>query len=226
MKKIFCFAIASVLFSAGAFAQQSTSPAKGLYIGAGFTNSWYGVSGTDYLEASSIDNAWYYGPFVEVGYDMDFSKHSGLSVSLRYDFLHSYKGVGTIDPWGNPKFAEGQTCKHYFDIPLRYKFKCPISYHNFFFFDLGPTFNFMLANTTYVRAGGIYYGAGDKIVWSEELPEKYNPFNLSLGATVGFFVGQAKIFLGYDYGGLISFTKEGYGKGQIHSLRFGAAYEF
>lgn len=221
MKKFLFIALASALFATGAYAQQSTSPAKGLYIGAGFINNWYSVDGFD----SSIDNAWYHGPFVEVGYDLGLSTHSALSFALRYDFLHSYQGKGIVTPFIY-LVGETDTYRHYFDIPIKYMFNCQVGYNSRFFFDLGPTFNFMLANTTYARAGSIYVIGAGKYVWSEVDPEAYNPFNVSLGANVGFFVGEAKIFVGYDYGGLISFINKDYGKGQIHQLRIGAAYAF
>lgn len=224
MKKLLTLTIASVLFATAAFAQQSTSPAKGLYIGGGFVNNWYSVEGT----ANSIDNAWYHGPYVEVGYDLGCSQHSAFTFALRYDFLHSYRGAGIITPWGLPLYGETDTYRHYFDIPIRYMFQCNVGMTSRFFFDVGPTLNFMLANTTYTRGGSPYFVTGNKIVWSEtEFASAYNPFNVSLGLNLGFYVGEAKLFVGYDYGGLISFTNVNtYGKGQIHQLRVGAAYAF
>lgn len=65
-----------------------------------------------------------------------------------------------------------------------------------------------------------------KINWYDTELNPYNWFNLSIGASIGVFIDQAKVFVGYDYGGMLSYVKKDFGRGQTHQLRIGAAFVF
>lgn len=216
MKKILLFFVSALLVTVSASAQ------TGLNIGAGVCHNFYVLN--DYKNVP-FDNSCYFGPYIEVGYDTDINKTSGAYFGVRYEFVRRYAAAGTYGPMGMPIVGESFTYRHYIDVPVKYRFTVPISPMSKFFFDLGPTFNFMVGNVSQVNEYTPAAWAGQRINWMTET-NLYNWFNLSIGTNIGFFIDQAKVFIGYDYGGLLSFTQPEYGRGQVHQLRIGAAYVF
>lgn len=230
MKRI-VFVILALIVAVSAIARVP----KGLSIGGGFVNQFYVLN--DHPQ-DPLDNSYYFGPYVEVGYDWNIEKMNGFYVGLRYEFAHKYSGRGTYIP--DPYFppvpyypvplmfvgTEMYTYRHYIDLPIKYRFNWAIDSCTKLFFDLGPTLNFMVGNTTYLNEYLPSIWASQKINWYDTQLNPYNWFNLGIGANIGVFVNQAKIFIGYDYGGIISYTKKDVGRGQTHQLRIGAAYVF
>lgn len=230
MKKIFLV----LVFTIVSVCAVARSP-KGLSIGGGFVNQFYVLN--DHPD-NPLDNSYYFGPYVELGYDWNIEKMNGFYVGLRYEFAHKYNGRGTYIP--DPRFpyvpygyvpvifvgVETYTYRHYIDVPIKYRFNWSMDSCTKFFFDLGPTLNFMVGNTTYLNEylPGIW--DSQKINWYDTELKPYNWFNLSIGANIGFFIDQAKVFIGYDYGGILSYVKKDFGRGQTHQLRIGAAYVF
>jgi len=219
MKKLLLVTAAAVIFALNANAQGP----KGLSIGAGFVHNFYILNDQPDIK---MDNSCYFGPYIEVGYDWNYKEMNGLYVGARYEFVHKYGGVGMYVP-GGTAVAEAYTYRHYIDVPVKYRFTLKIDRLSSFFFDLGPTFNFMVGNVSYLNEFNPRFWSSQKIDWYKDAPDMYNWFNLSIGTNIGFFLDHAKLFVGYDYGGLLSYTNQDYyGRGQVHQLRIGAAYIF
>lgn len=224
MKKLF-FILATLIITVSVSAQSNL----GLSVGGGFVNEFFVLN--DHPN-DNLDNSYYFGPYIEVGYDWNIEKMHGCYVGVRYEFLNRRSAMGSYIP--DPYYpymmtfvgCDANTYRHFFDIPVKYRFNWEIGSAATLFFDLGPTFNFMAGNVTYLSEYTPMLWASQKIDWYKAAPNAYNWFNLSVGLNAGVFVGQAKIFIGYDYGGILSYTKENIGRGQVHQLRIGAAYVF
>lgn len=216
--------VSAVILTVGANAQKLS----GLSIGGGVVHNFYVLNDRPNV---NFDNCCYFGPYVELGYDWNVNKAHGMYFGVRYEFVHHYTGAGAYAP--SPYYpyytvigAEAYTYRHYIDVPIKYRFIHKFNKYNKFFFDLGPTCNFMVGNVSRLNEYIPGFWAGQKINWYDAAPNAYNWFNLSVGTNIGVILGQAKVFIGYDYGGILSYTKEQYGRGQVHQLRIGAAYMF
>jgi len=224
MKKLSLLLIATAVLSFSTNAQTLS----GLSLGAGIVHNYYVMN--DHPNVS-FDNSCYFGPYIELGYDWNVNKTHGMYLGVRYEFVHDYTGAGTyapspIYPYYTVVGAEANTYRHYIDVPVKYRFIHRFNSFNRFFFDLGPTCNFMVGNVSRFTEIIPGFAAGQTVNWYETAPNAYNWFNLSIGTNIGVILDQAKLFIGYDYGGILSYTKEQYGRGQVHQLRLGAAFMF
>ena len=190
---------------------------------------FYGAEKGIYME--ELDRADFYGAFLEVGYDWNFTEHSALTVGLRGNLLfntkfNSQKGIVRKDDYS---FSGQISNRFYLDIPVKYQFSFNVSPKVQLFFDLGPTLNFWLGNRTTeffsAKVGGKSDGDAASANWFKDLDGRYNRVNVSLGADAGVYFHHVKIYLGYDQG-LVPFIKKDFGKSALGQLRVGAAYVF
>lgn len=230
MKKIILALIASAI-AVSAFAGRPT----GLRLGGGYSMNFYksAADGSALIGGDlGLDNAYYYGAFVEVGYDWVFTQHSALNVGLRCNLLFNDKVKGNRvgeKGWG---YSGQFSNRCYLDIPVMYQFSFNLSPKVQMFIAAGPTVNFWLSNaTTFVYAANVEkqdYGQTYNVDWFKDNlygKDFYNRVNVSLGGQLGVYFYHVKIYAGYDQG-LIPFTKKDYGKSSLGQLRIGAAYVF
>jgi len=206
----------------------SAQSLSGISLGAGLVHNYFVLNDHSNI---SFDNSCYLGPYIEAGYDWNVNKTNGIYMGVRYEFVQHYTGAGSYAPspyypFYVPVVAEAYTYRHYIDVPIKYRFVHRFNTFCRFFFDLGPTCNFMVGNVS--RFSEIIPGfwSSQTVNWYDAAPNAYNWFNLSLGTNIGVILDHAKLFVGYDYGGILSYTKPEYGRGQVHQIRFGAAYMF
>ena len=226
MKKVL-FIIMALAITVSASAQSDRR--LGLSVGGGFVNEFFVLNN---LPNDNLDNSYYFGPYVEVGYDWNIEKLHGFYAGVRYEFLNRHTGAGCYVP--SPYYpyypvaigCDANTYRHFIDVPFKYRLTWDINGYNKFFCDLGPTLNFMVGNVTYFNELTPMVWKSKKVNWNSVAPDAYNWFDLSLGVNVGVFINQAKIFIGYDYAGIISYTNEDLGRGQMHQLRIGASFVF
>lgn len=230
MKKVI-ISLVALLVATTAFARPT-----GLRLGGGYSVDFYGAEKGLDITFLGIDRTEYYGAFIEVGYDWNFTEHSALTVGLRGNLLLNNKVQSTANeiikkPGSNDYGLTGQLSnRFYLDIPVKYQFSFNVSPKVQLFFDLGPTLNFWLGNrTTYwyaSKAGGKSDSNAESHNWFKDTEGKYyNRVNLSLGADAGVYFHHVKIYLGYDQG-LVPFIKKDFGKSALGQLRVGAAYVF
>lgn len=222
MKKI-VVSLVALFVAISAFARPT-----GLRLGGGYSMDFYGAEKDADL---ILDRADFYGAFIEVGYDWNFTEHSALTVGLRGNLLfntkfNSQKGVVGKDDYS----VSGQISnRFYLDIPVKYQFSFNVSPKVQLFFDLGPTLNFWLGNRTTefisAKVGGKSDGDAQTYNLFKDLDGRYNRVNVSLGADAGVYFHHVKIYLGYDQG-LVPFIKKDFGKSALGQLRVGAAYVF
>lgn len=224
MKKIIVSLVA-LFVAISAFARPT-----GLRLGGGYSMDFYGAEKG--IDLEELDRADFYGAFLEVGYDWNFTEHSALTVGLRGNLLfntkfNSQKDIVRKDDYS---FSGQISNRFYLDIPVKYQFSFNVSPKVQLFFDLGPTLNFWLGNRTTeffsAKVGGKSDGDAASANWFKETNgEYYNRVNVSLGADAGVYFNHVKIYLGYDQG-LVPFIKKEFGKSALGQLRIGAAYVF
>lgn len=221
-----------VLLVALTVAATSFAKPTGLRLGGGYSVNFYGAEKGLDITLLNLDRADYFGAFIEVGYDWNFTEHSALTVGLRGNLLFNNK-IQT-NKWGkegqyytlNDQFSN----RFYLDLPVKYQFAFNVSPKVQLFFDLGPTVNFWLGNRTTTlfmsETSGKKISEAESYNWFKETDDKYyNRVNLSLGADAGVYFFHVKIYVGYDQG-LVPFIKKDFGKSSLGQLRIGAAYVF
>ena len=86
MKKIY-FILAAFIVTVSANAEEKL----GLSVGGGFVNEFFVLN--DHPN-DNLDNSYYFGPYIEVGYDWNIEKMNGFYVGVRYEFLNRHTGRG------------------------------------------------------------------------------------------------------------------------------------
>lgn len=207
MKKVL-FTVAVLLLSLTAFARPT-----GLNVGGGALFNFVNSSSSISTEKGTL-----VGPFAEVGYDWAFSPVVGLYVGGRYSmaFDGDYEKESAYS-------AAYLVVNSNLSLPVMLAFNIPAGQSSFFI-NVGPTFDYWLANKTIYTAQTSSTSASKVI---NNFDGNYlNRFNVYLGGKVGFNIkNHVKIYAGYDQS-LINYSKQDKVKMSMGLLKIGAAYVF
>jgi len=184
MKKIILVA-AALFITVISFGQAKT----GFSASLGWDIEPYNYGGAE-VNPSSLS-----GIFVRGDYEYAFTKHSGVSAGLRFDYI----GLGD--------YAKLQTVKTtwkkaYIDIPIKYN-----AHFGGFYLNAGPVVKFLISykHTDTDEESGSSVTINDL----KDYPDTFNKVYFGLGGGLGYtFNAGIKIFVDYDYN-FTNVVKEG-----------------